>query len=52
MVSFDVESLFTIIPLLESIELTVDSVYFDGEPVLQVKHKDNLKDSVFLIATA
>ena len=49
MVSFDVESLFTNIPLLESIELAVDYI-LTGNPNIRLS-KDNLKE-LFLIATA
>ena len=49
MVSFDVESLFTNIPLLESIELVVDYI-LTGNPNIGLS-KDNLKE-LFLIATA
>ena len=49
MVSFDVESLFTNIPLLESIELAVDYILTEN-PNIKLS-KDNLKE-LFLIATA
>ena len=48
-VSFDVESLFTNIPLLESIELAVDYI-LTGNPNIRLS-KGNLKE-LFLIATA
>ena len=49
MASFDVQSLFTNIPLLESIELAVDYI-LTGNPNIRLS-KDNLKE-LFLIATA
>ena len=49
MVSFDVESLFTNIPLLESIELAVDYI-LSGNPNIKLS-KDSLKE-LFLVATA
>jgi len=49
MVSFDVESLFTNIPLLESIELAVDYI-LSGNPNIKL-NKDSLKE-LFLVATA
>ena len=48
-VSFDVESLFTNIPLLETIELAVDYI-LTGNPNIRLS-KGNLKE-LFLIATA
>ena len=49
MVSFDIESLFTNIPLLQSIEIAVDYILTGN---LNIKlSKDNLKE-LFLIATA
>ena len=48
-VSFDIESLFTNIPLLQSIEIAVDYILMGN---LNIKlSKDNLKE-LFLIATA
>ena len=49
MVSLDVESLFTNIPLLESIELAVDYI-LSGNPNIKLS-KDSLKE-LFLVATA
>ena len=49
MVSFDVESFFTNIPLLESIELAVDYI-LSGNPNTKLS-KDSLKE-LFLVATA
>ena len=49
MVSFDVESLFTNIPLLESIELAVDYI-LSGNPNIKLS-KDSLKELI-LVATA
>ena len=49
MVSFEVESLFTNIPLLESIELAVDYI-LSGNPNIKLS-KDSLKE-LFLVATA
>ena len=49
MASFDVESLFTNIPLLESVELAVDYI-LTGNPNIRLS-KDNLEE-LFLIATA
>ena len=48
-VSFDVESLFTDIPLLESIELAVDYI-LSGNPNIKLS-KDSLKE-LFLVDTA
>jgi len=48
-VSFDVESLFTNIPLLEAIELAVDYI-LSGNPNIKLS-KDSPKE-LFLVATA
>ena len=49
MVSFDVESLFVNIPLLESINLAIDYI-LSNNPNIKLS-KDNLKE-LFLVATA